>query len=273
MDQALPLMRRSFVPECKAIDVERRQATHVISTDSIDRMGDIVDAAGWDTEAFERNPVVLADHDYQVDRIIGRAVSLSSSRDSLVATTEFHDVGLGAAAFNLVQAGMAKAWSVGFKPKAFHTVAAGAKSKCRKCLAARDAQVESKGDDADTVYIRGTHFVEQELLEYSLVAIPMNPDAVMAAVSRGMCSQEQVPELFSVRNRAAVDQLVEKILVRGPERAAAASAGNRPKAAPSPSDKWRSRIRGSLLRAEKRLVRLEAGTQLTRTLQKRGIRQ
>ena len=49
----------------------------VISTDEVDRHGDIVSADGWRLDAFRRNPVVLWAHDYRFP-VVGRVVELWS---------------------------------------------------------------------------------------------------------------------------------------------------------------------------------------------------
>jgi HK97 family phage prohead protease len=156
------MYRRAFTPDVRDVNKAKREVTHVISTSSIDRAGDIVDPSGWQLDQYLRNPVVLIDHDYSVRSIIGRAVDVGVTEEGLVATTQFHDKGLGAEAFELVKAGMAKAWSVGFVGR----------------------KVEFIKDEDDKV--TGLHFKQQELLEYSLVAVPMNPDAVMNAIKAGV---------------------------------------------------------------------------------------
>jgi hypothetical protein len=40
----------------------------------------------------------------------------------------------------------------------------------------------------------GTHFTQQELLEYSLVAIPANPDAVMGLRTAGLIASKEADE-------------------------------------------------------------------------------
>ena len=50
--------------------------TFVLSTDDVDRHGDVVSADGWRLEAYLRNPVLLWAHDYR-HPAIGRALSAS----------------------------------------------------------------------------------------------------------------------------------------------------------------------------------------------------
>jgi hypothetical protein len=44
----------------------------VISTDEVDRHGDVIQAQGWQLDAYRNNPVFLWAHDYSRP-VIGRA--------------------------------------------------------------------------------------------------------------------------------------------------------------------------------------------------------
>ena len=162
-----------------ALDEEKRQVKHVISTGKLDRGDRIVDVGGWKLARFKKNPVVLADHDYAIERIIGRAVETKVEGDALVSTTQFAEDGLGNIAFRLVQAGLAKAWSVGWIGLKTHRI--GELEDCEACKAAGAVQW-------------GTHFVRQELLEYSLVAVPANPDAVLGLEAAGLVAKAETEE-------------------------------------------------------------------------------
>lgn len=156
-----------------SIDEEARTATHVISTSRLDRGNRIVEVTGWKLARYRKNPVVLADHDYSIDRIIGSGAPKVEG-DALISTTTFDSEGLGAVAFRLIQTGLAKAWSVGWMGLKFHAI--GEKEGCAACEAAKGVRW-------------GRHFVEQELLEYSLVAVPANPDAVLGLQRAGLVTK------------------------------------------------------------------------------------
>ena len=56
----------------------------VISTDEVDRHGDIVSAGGWRLDAFRRNPVVLWAHDYRfpvVSRVVEHRADTQAGPD------------------------------------------------------------------------------------------------------------------------------------------------------------------------------------------------
>jgi phage head maturation protease len=177
------------------VDVEERTVEHVISTAALDRGNDVIDIGGWDTKDFEGNPVVLADHTYSVGAIIGASLGIERTSKALKAVTKFHDTGAGAAAFDLVQAGIAKAWSVGFEAGDSHRISEGRKKlKCTVCK--KNFNTLLKGRDPEDVWIYGRHYLSQKLYEYSLVAIPANPEAVMSAISKGLVTEETAPWFF-----------------------------------------------------------------------------
>jgi len=161
-------------PELKAINEKTREVAHLITNATVDRAGDSIDPTGADVSNYLRNPVVMADHAYGIDGIIGTSQAVEITKDGIFARTKFHDkTQLARDAWELVKAGVAKAWSVGFRP----------------------TEHESIKDDKGV--FKGFRFKKWELLEYSLVAIPANPDIVMSAVSKGMVHQDMVPYLFA----------------------------------------------------------------------------
>ena len=196
-----PVERAFCVPELKSLDRDARSIRHTITTNSIDRAGDIVEPKGADLRSFKRNPVVMVDHSHSVRDIIGRAVDVEKTDDGIEATTVFGTAGLGPEAFSLVESGMARAWSIGFRSTDHHSVRHGAKNKCATCKARWDdalAEAEKNGDDTDGefLHVRGLHFLGWELLEYSLVAIPMNQDVVSNAIREGIVTEKNVASFF-----------------------------------------------------------------------------
>ena len=187
----MDMIRAFCIPEVKGIDVDERTVTHIITTASRDRAGDVIDVGGWELANYQRNPVVLTDHSYGIRAVIGKCLDIETSKKAIVATTQFAEVGAGFEAWNLVREGFVKSWSVGFKPLDGHPIRQGSKDKCKVCepIAKKD-----RADD-DEAWINGMHFTRQELLEYSLVAVPMNPDAVTLAVTRGLLSPDNLPLL------------------------------------------------------------------------------
>ncbi len=129
-------------------------ATFVISTDEVDRHGDIVTADGWRLEAYRRNPVVLWAHDYRRPPI-GRALEVWAEPHRLLASLEFAPGAFAQEVAELYRAGFQWAVSVGFRPLKF----------------------EPRRDEK-TGSILGFRFLEQELLEVSAVPVPANRNAL-----------------------------------------------------------------------------------------------
>lgn len=177
----LPNKRIPVLQEIKAINKERREILHVISTSSTDRAGDVVEAKGADIDNYMRNPVVMANHDYRIEMIIGRG-SVMVQDDSIIARTAYLDTPLGNTAFKLAEAGLG-GHSIGFRPLKWKLI-----------------------EDSESKGITGMRFTKWELLEYSMVAIPMNQDAVMNCIQRGIMEESQVPIFAVVQpEKAAVD--------------------------------------------------------------------
>ena len=133
-----------------------------ISTETVDSYGDVIKADGWDLKRYEKNPVVLWAHDHR-QPAIGKALSIGVEGTDLVTSAEFADMETYAFAdtiFRLLKGKFMRATSVGFFPRAW---------------------TEVKDDER-----WGYDFTDQELYEFSVVPVPANPDALMAAVSDGI---------------------------------------------------------------------------------------
>lgn len=168
----VPNHLKAFVhPEIKAVNKTEREILHLISTDSVDRAGDVVEPGGADIANYMKNPVVMVDHDYRIDRIIGKALSIEINAKGIYARTKFLDTPLAQAAFQLASEGIG-GWSIGFRPIDYNSIK------------------DSKGA------FKGVKFEKWELLEYSMVAIPMNQDVVNNAVSRGWVTADDCPVFF-----------------------------------------------------------------------------
>lgn len=158
-------IRKFYVAETKRLkngDVEG-----YISTEDVDRVGDIVTAAGWELDNYRKSgSPVLFGHVYTMTPAggiphIGNAVEMEIQTRGLWSVTRFHEkTQLSQESAVLSRAGLMPAWSVGFEPRERPTV--------RK--------------DEETDEFQGYIFTKQELLEYSLVPVPANADATSRAM-------------------------------------------------------------------------------------------
>lgn len=157
-------MRKEFVGEVlKSNDVER-VIEHTISSLTVDREGEVLIPKGVKYDNFLKNPVVLFAHNYKSPPI-GKCLELRVEDDRIIAKTEFAKTSLGEELYYLVKEGFLKGWSVGFIP---------IKETDKKVLEGQ----------------RGKTYEEWELVEYSLVPVPSNPEALTLAVQKGLKVEE-----------------------------------------------------------------------------------
>lgn len=145
-----------FAAEVKAGDPAKREMQFTISTESVDRMGDTIKADGWELDAFRKNPVVLWAHDNQ-SLPIGKATRVWIEDGKLKATAEFTPEGMAKfndTIFEMLKGGFLNAVSVGFMPKDWKFT-----------------------EDANRRF--GIDFLKQELMEFSVVSVPANPEALI----------------------------------------------------------------------------------------------
>ncbi len=147
----------------RAVDAETHRVTSVISTGGVARDEAVIEAAGWQFGNYDRNPVVLWQHNAE-EPPFARTVEHLTSDSELVARAEFDpDDEFGMSIFRKIQAGFINATSVRWLPLAFEWREAG------------------KGKDKKQTL----HFTSTELLEWSFVTIPADPSALIIRLGSG----------------------------------------------------------------------------------------
>ncbi len=132
----------------------------VASTANPDRYGDVVDQKGWDLRAYNRNPVVLFNHN-PAQMPIGKGKAYVEN-DQLMLEVEFDQKDdMAKTIEQKVRDGYINAVSVGFQPS---------KTIARSSLPA-DHPYHGKS---------GSYFQASELLEVSIVTIPANNEATLS---------------------------------------------------------------------------------------------
>ncbi len=131
--------------------------TFVISSEEVDRHGDVISAHGWRLTAYRQNPVFLWAHDY-TRPVIGRAVSVWPEADQLLARMQFAPTSFAGEVAALYRSGYQQGVSVGFKPLRY----------------------EERRQEQTGAFL-GIRFLEQELLEVSAVPVPSNRQALRRA--------------------------------------------------------------------------------------------
>lgn len=133
--------------EIKGEDSDRKFRV-VASTEDIDRSWEVIKLDWWDFENYKKNPVVIANHIYRIENIVGRATKIWIEDWKLIIEGVFSKSNpLGILLADLYDEGMVKTVSVGFIPK------------------------QRQEDNRRII-------TSAELLELSFVAVPCNPEAL-----------------------------------------------------------------------------------------------
>jgi HK97 family phage prohead protease len=148
--------------ESRAEKVSDRTYKFVISDESVDRHGTIIKMAGWDLSNYEKNGIVAYQHNTfsdDPDMIVGKGRAWVDG-STLYGEVEFEPEGSNPIADKLVKKlefGSIRATSVGFNPSEW------------------SRGISDNGEDNNVIYFR-----KQELLEWSIVNIPSNPNATIS---------------------------------------------------------------------------------------------
>lgn len=143
----------------------------VLSEESVDMMGDVIRADGWQLKNFKKNPIALMGHNHkdilgvwthvrvEGKKLIGRLKLAEEGTSELIDTVR-----------KLVEQRILKAVSVGFMPK--------------------EGEPRDKNDPWG-----GYEFTKSILYEVSLVAVPANPNAL--AIAKAISSPDVAEKLFA----------------------------------------------------------------------------
>jgi HK97 family phage prohead protease len=140
-----------------SVDTPSREVIATISTSALDRAGDIVEPQGINYAAFMKTGSVLFNHDQ--DQPIARCTNISVMGDRVVATAKFPEVGKSGRAdeiYNLIQSHVINSTSIGFMPTATTPIKEGSGR------------------------VTGLRITKCDLLEFSFVSVPANPQALIA---------------------------------------------------------------------------------------------
>jgi hypothetical protein len=170
-----------------SIDEVGRSATFVISTPTPDRSEDVVNPVGVQLGNYRKNPVVFFDHGFSGIHVpIGKCedetgnLALAVSDEGIEATCFFADSTEGEQIFDLVKQGVLRCASINMTPLAY--------------------QIRAEGSSGRP----GMQIDEWELLEWSIVGIPDNPEAVRKVLAGGRLAGLPIcdPILKSLRSLA-----------------------------------------------------------------------
>lgn len=156
---------KTFQSIIKGIDEKEQTITALVSTGARDRMDESLDPAGVNLSHFRKNPVVLWAHDYSSPPI-AKALWIKKDGDGVLSKMKFANTEFAQEIFQLYKDGFLKAFSVGFMP--------------------------TKWEDGDGEKKPRRKYTDWELLEYSAVPVPANPEALTLAMQKGILKQESI---------------------------------------------------------------------------------
>jgi phage head maturation protease len=177
----------------RVLDEKKGRLSAIVSSESVDRDGDIIRTEGWDMKNFNSHPVLLANHDYHSLRSqIGVWEKMEIHGDMMVGQARFF-IGKGNEeadwAFELAKEKQL-AFSVGFIP---------------------DMEKAVPLHKGDAFGAQGMEYKGQELLEVSAVTVPSNPDALQRLVKSANL-QPVIREIAEER-LTAVDESEEQGMI------------------------------------------------------------
>ncbi len=150
--------------------------TIVASDETLDRYNEVVPLDAWDLKNFKKNPILLVNHDYKVENVVGRARNLKLDDNALTFTPDFHSITqLARDVSEMVKQGILKTVSVGFLPH----------------MPAKDGDRPSN-----------------ELLEISFVPIPANPSAMALAMKSIDDEQKKAVEEWVEKQKSTEVQTI-----------------------------------------------------------------
>ena len=170
----MEMLKRVFDSEVRGVDEKEGTITAYISTNTVDRYREVLDPEGMDATNFKKNPVVLWAHNYDLPPI-GKALWTKRDGDGVISKVKFADTDFAQEIFSLYKGGFLKAFSVGFIPKETEN---------------------AKDEDYNNPKKPRRTYKSWELLEYSAVPVPANPDAVSLAIQRGVLKTKSIQELL-----------------------------------------------------------------------------
>ena len=196
---------KSIFMSIKSVAGESRCFDAMITTDSIDREGEVVIPAGIDVSDYKKNPVILWNHD--IKKPIGSAKSIApqgngwTMRGHLPPRPEDHDPKLDWLPddiWGLVDAGILKGVSIGFMPVQ------------QRAASTKDTQIF--GPTVKTVTNKS------KLIEVSITGVGMNQDALITAVHKGLFKAATIKSItgFDVPEVQTTETVVEVLPIVDP---------------------------------------------------------
>lgn len=182
--------------EGKVDDIDDQYSVGTITTIDVDSDGDVVLPQGIDISRYQKNPVVLFQHN--LDMPIGYAEEITVSDEKITAKTRFGSTEEAKKVHQLLKDKVLRTHSIGFVTLEFE-------SRGTKTFESLMMDLKSKFPNkfTDEVTKRVDRVVTKALLlEYSVVTIPANEEAVINEIKS--CKKEEV-----IKNIENIEENIE----------------------------------------------------------------
>jgi len=179
-EEDVELVRKGYVADKVEVGEEEGTMSVIsyISTGAKDRADEVLDPKGVMLDNYRKNPIVPYAHDYRLFPA-GKNIWIKSDKKGLVAKTVFLKHPFAQEVGKLYTEDVAgtgpamRGWSVGFIP-----------------IEWKDNDTEKSKDKKEPKRI----YTKWELLEYSAVPIPCNPEALTMMVEKGFITSDRLKE-------------------------------------------------------------------------------
>lgn len=191
---------RAFACELKADDDDEGTFIATVTTGTPDRHKEVVVAKGLDLENFQKLPTILFGHDHNA-LTIGKALWIRAKGNKIIAKVKMAPTEFAQEVFQLIKGGFLGAVSIGFRG-----------TDNEKNGPPNEKELKKNPEWASVQWVwRAT-----ELLEFSVVNVPANPEALITAVSKGHVSlSKNMSELLEIDDIAPVDVSAGHIVTDG----------------------------------------------------------
>jgi len=157
------------------VDEDERTASTVISTEAVDRDREVVLTRGLKLTNYLKNPVVLWMHD--MEKVVGKSLWVkkqdrASGIHRTVSKCQFAETALGEEVFRLTGDDFVRATSIGMHPFS------------ARVRAPKGSEIKARPELAEARIIEYA-----ELLEWSWVSIPSNPQALSTGFNKGIINE------------------------------------------------------------------------------------
>ena len=209
--------KNSFIGvQVRSVDEANMVVEHIVNTKALDRYYTCVLPKGARVENYLKNPVVLWCHNIDETTIkvpIAKCIELQIEEDSIKVKTQFNaNDPLAVKVFQAYKDGFLNAWSIGFQPENWEGVT-------EKNLVEVNQRfgLNLTKENIGSAGIYGLYVIYQwELLEYSAVPVPGNPEALSKEytaelVTRGLADEKDIRTMLTKKEEKAEEVSKEVI--------------------------------------------------------------